>query len=336
MSTRLPGWYDRVVLRQPIATLIVIAALVLGGGWYAQDFRLDATTDSLTLENDADIDYYRSISARYGSNNFLIVTFTPHDDLFSYGVLRDLGHLRDALSSLPHVRGVTSILDVPLLQSPPVSIDDLSSGMRRLDEVGTDVALARRELLSSPLYEKLIISSDARTTAIRVDMVQDIEYRRLRDARDALREKTLTAELSAEEVTALKAANQHYQDYAQGALVREQENIAAVRAILADHQDMGTLHLGGVPMIIADSMDFIRHDLIEFGSAVILFLIVILATAFRKPRWIVLPLLTCLSACLLMLGILGFMNWHVTVVSTNIISFFLINLHALTMQINVR
>jgi predicted RND superfamily exporter protein len=336
MSTRLPGWYDRVVLRQPIATLIVIAALVLGGGWYAQDFRLDATTDSLTLENDADIDYYRSISARYGSNNFLIVTFTPHDDLFSYGVLRDLGHLRDALSSLPDVRSVTSILDVPLLQSPPVSIDDLSSGMRRLDEVGTDVALARRELLSSPLYEKLIISSDARTTAIRVDMIRDTEYLRLRDARDALREKTLTAELSADEVAALKIANRRYQDYAQGALVREQENIAAVRAILADHHDMGTLHLGGVPMIIADSMDFIRHDLIEFGSAVILFLIVILATAFRKPRWIVLPLLTCLSACLLMLGILGFMNWHVTVVSSNFISLLLILCLALTLHIIVR
>jgi predicted RND superfamily exporter protein len=336
MSTRLPDWYDRVVLRRPTATLIVISALVLGGGWFAQDFRLDATTDSLTLENDSDIDYYRSISARYGSNNFLIVTFTPHDDLFSYGVLRDLGHLRDALSSLPDVRAVTSILDAPLLRSPPVNIDDLSSGIRRLDEVGTDVALARRELLSSPLYANVIISADARTTAIRVDILQDTEYLRLRDDRDVLREKMLTAELSSVEITDLKIADRRYQEYAQKALVREQENIAAVRAILADYQDMGTLHLGGVPMIVADSMDFIRHDLIKFGSAVILFLIVILATAFRKLRWVVLPLLTCLSACLLMLGILGFMNWQVTVVSSNFISLLLILCLALTLHIIVR
>ena len=336
MSTRLPDWYDRVVLRHPIATLLAVAVLTLAGGWFARDFRLDATAESLTLKNDADLDYSRSINARYGSNNFLIVTFTPNDDLFSYGVLRDLGHLRDALSSQPFVRSVASILDVPLLQSPPVSIDKLSSGIRRLDETGTDVTLARRELLSSPLYEKLMVSADARTTAIRVDMVQDTEYLRLRDDRDALREKKLTTELSSEKVAELTIANRRFQEYAQIALVREQENIAAVRAILAEHQDIGTLHLGGVPMIIADSMEFIQRDLLVFGSAVILFLIIILATAFHRPRWVVLPLLTCLSACLLMLGILGFRQWHVTIVSSNFISLLLILCLALTLHIIVR
>jgi hypothetical protein len=336
MNTRLPRWYDQVVLRQPIATLIVVAALTLTGGWFAQDFRLDATAESLTLQNDADLDYSRSINARYGSNNFLIVTFTPHDDLFSYGVLRDLGHLRDALSSLPFVHSVTSILDVPLLQSPPVSIDELSSGIRRLDEAGTDVTAARRELLSSPLYENLIISTDARTTAIRVDMVQDTEYLRLRDDRDALREKKLTAELTSEEVSALKIAIRHFQEYAQLALVREQEEIAAIRTVLAEHREFGAMHLGGVPMIIADSMDFIRHDLIVFGGAVMLFLIVILAVAFHRPRWVVLPLLTCLSTCLIMLGILGLRQWHVTIVSSNFISLLLILCLALTLHIIVR
>ena len=94
MGTPLPDLYDRAVLRQPLATLLVIAAITLAGGWFAQDFGLDATTDSLTLENDADLDYYRSIRARYGSDDFLIVTFTPHGDLFSDSVLRDLGYLR--------------------------------------------------------------------------------------------------------------------------------------------------------------------------------------------------------------------------------------------------
>ena len=336
MGTRLPDLYDRAVLRQPLATLLVIAAITLVGGWFAQDFGLDATTDSLTLENDADLDYYRSIRARYGSDDFLIVTFTPHGDLFSDGVLRDLGYLRDELSLLPNVQSVTSILDVPLLRSPPVSLRQLSTGIRRLNQADTDVALARRELLSSPLYERLLISSDARTTAIRVDLVQDHEYLRLREARDLLREKKLTTELSPADTAELKLAGQRFQAYAQAALTREQAQIAAIRAVLAEHKDIGTLHLGGVPMIIADSMDFIRHDLIVFGSAVVIFLIVILAVAFRRPRWVVLPLITCLTACVLMLGFLGFMRWHVTVVSSNFISLLLILCLALTLHIIVR
>jgi len=336
MSALLSDIYERLILHQPITTLLGIFAVTAAGGWFAQDFGLDATTDSLTLENDEDLDYYRSIRARYGSDSFLIVTVTPHGSLFSDGILQDLGHLRDELSQLPFVDSVTSILDVPLLQSPPVALKRLGSNIRRLAEPGTDVALARQELLSSPLYEQLMVSSDARTTAIRVDLIQDIEYRELRDARDALREKQLTGALTPAENTELKFAGQRFQAYAQTALAREQQQIAAVRGVLANHRKIGTLHLGGVPMIVADSMGFIRHDLMLFGTTVIVFLIVILTVAFRKLRWVVLPLVTCLSTCLVMLGLLGFMDWRVTVVSSNFISLLLILCLALTLHIIVR
>jgi len=336
MRTRMPACYDRFVLRRPRATLIVIAAITLVAVWFAQDFGLDATTESLTLEHDDDLDYYRSIRARYGSDDFLIVTFSPHGDLFADDALRNLGHLRDELALLPNVQLVTSILDVSLLRSPPVRLRDLSSGVRRLNQADTDVALARMELLSSPLYDRLLISEDAQTTAIRVDLVQDTEFLRLRDARDLLREKKLNTPLSPAEAAELRLAGQRFQAYAQTALAREQEQIAAVRAVLANHRDIGELHLGGVPMIIADSMDFIRHDLIVFGSAVIIFLIVILSVAFRKPRWVVLPLLTCLTTCVLMLGLLGSMQWQVTVVSSNFLSLLLILCLALTLHIIVR
>ncbi len=241
MSARLSDIYDRFILRQPAATLLGIVAVMAASGWFAQDFGLDATTDSLTLENDRDLDYYRSIRARYGSDSFLIVTVTPHTDLFSDGVLQDLGHLRDELSQLPYVDSVTSILDVPLLQSPPVELQRLGSNIRRLEEPDTDVALARRELLSSPLYEQLIVSSDARTTAIRVNLIQDIAYRELRDARDALREKQLTGALTPAETAELKRAGQRFQAYAQTALAREQQQIAAVREVLDNHREIGTL-----------------------------------------------------------------------------------------------
>ena len=328
--------YDSVVLGRPMVTLLVIAVVTLACGWFAKDFGLDATTDSLTLERDEDLTYYRSIRARYESDDFLIVTFTPSEDLFSEQVLADLKQLRDALAAVPGVDSVVSILDVPLIQSPPVDLQDLGSGMRRLGEKETDRGMAREELLTSPLSQNVIISTDAKTTAMRVDFVQDEEYLQLFYWRNSLREKRLVSELTADEAAELKDASDRFQAYSQRALAREQEQIAAIRAVLAERSHLGKMHLGGVPMIVSDSIDFIRHDLLVFGLAVLVFLLVILTVAFRKPRWVVLPLITCLATCTIMLGVLGFMDWRVTVVSSNFVSLMLILCLALTLHIIVR
>ncbi|MGB5346487.1 MAG: hypothetical protein WBN23_10010, partial [Woeseia sp.] len=73
----IADFYDAIVLRRPFATLAVIAVVVLALGWFAQDFRLDASSDSLVLERDADLKYYRSLRSRYGSDDYLILTYSP-------------------------------------------------------------------------------------------------------------------------------------------------------------------------------------------------------------------------------------------------------------------
>jgi predicted RND superfamily exporter protein len=99
--------YESTVLGRPVATLILTALIILTLGWFAQDFALDASADSLILEYDEDLRYYRYVRARYGSDDYLIVTYTPQDDLFSTDTLADLGMLRDELLALPNVAGIT-------------------------------------------------------------------------------------------------------------------------------------------------------------------------------------------------------------------------------------
>ncbi|MGD8978295.1 MAG: hypothetical protein PVG91_11875, partial [Gammaproteobacteria bacterium] len=53
--------YERIVLGRPVAVLLVTCLLVALFGWFAPQFRLDASADSLTLENDPGLRYYRSI-----------------------------------------------------------------------------------------------------------------------------------------------------------------------------------------------------------------------------------------------------------------------------------
>ncbi|MGB5623685.1 MAG: MMPL family transporter [Gammaproteobacteria bacterium] len=328
--------YERLVLGRPVAALLITSLLVGLFGWFTPQFRLDASADSLVLEHDPDLRYYRSIRARYGTDDYLIVTYSPHAELFSADVLADLRLLRDQLAALERVDQVVSLLDVPLLESPPLDLRELPEGIRYLEQPEVDRASARRELIHSPLYRKLIISPDGRTTALRVDFVLDETYRDLRDRRDHLREQELSGELDAPAAAELAVVSEAFRVHAQTLLEQERRDIAAVREVMARHTDTASLHLGGVPMIVADSIAFIRHDLLVFGIAVVVFLVLILAIAFGKARWVSLPLLTCAATGIVMVGYLGLVDWRVTVLSSNFLSLLLILNLALTLHLIVR
>jgi predicted RND superfamily exporter protein len=112
MKRTLSELYDKTVLQRPILTLIAIALFIAFFSVYIPHFELDASADSLVLENDKDLNYYRSIRARYGSDDFLIITYTPEKDLFSEESLADLRSLRDSLSRIERVESVVTMLDV--------------------------------------------------------------------------------------------------------------------------------------------------------------------------------------------------------------------------------
>ena len=328
--------YDQLVLKRPGIIFLAIALAVIFFGYHATDFRLDASADALVLEDDQALHYYRSIRARYGSDDFLIVTYTPTHDLFSDAVLADLGSLRDELLAMERVKSVTSLLDVPLIQSPPVTLTELSEEVPTLESPQTDKASARQEFLTSPMYRNLIISPDGTTTAMQVNLHRDETWHRLLQQRNRLREQRLHRELSPQESQELASLSQQFDVYS--ARLQEQQNrdIAEIRSIMKGHRGKAELHLGGVPMIASDSIDFIRYDLMTFGLGVLCFLIVILTVAFHKPRWVILPMLTCFATGVIIIGFLGLVDWPVTVVSSNFISLLLIMTLSLTVHLIVR
>lgn len=336
MAFSLSDSYRRIILGRPWLTLLAIALITAFFAYHANKFRLDASADSLVLENDQALHYYRSIKARYGSDDYLVITYTPRQNLFSEPILNDLKELRDELAAMTRIASVVTILDVPLIQSPPVTLGELESHINTLEDPTTDPAAAHRELISSPLYRNLLISSDGQTSALQVNMVRDETWHRLLNERNRLREKRLQSELTAQESETLERVSEAFQ--AHSAMLQDQQNrdIAEVRAIMAKHTEQAQLYLGGIPMITADSIDFVRHDLLTFGVGVLCFLVIILAVAFRKPRWVLLPMLTCFAAGVILIGFLGLTDWPVTVVSSNFISLLLIITLSLTVHLIVR
>jgi len=333
MQSKLSALYDKIVLQRPVLTLIAIGLFISFFAMYAPDFKLDASADSLILENDEDLSYYRSIRARYGSDDYLIVTYTPNRDLFSQESLSDLQRLRDRLSQIERVESVISILDVPLISSPPISLSEISEKVRTLKDPSTDISMAKTELLNSFLYKNLIISPDGKTTALQVIFKRDDTFHTLLERRDELREKELITDLTEKEAKELIKVSTEFKQYSSELMDQESQDIAAIRSVMDQHRSSAKLFLGGVPMITSDMIDFIKHDLSVFGIGIVCFLIVMLAIIFHKPRWVILSLACCFASVLFMFGYLGLVQWRVSVVSSNFTSLLLIMTLSLTIHL---
>ncbi len=327
---------ERILLGRPGLTLSVLLMLAAAAAYFATDFRLDASADSLLLENDQDLRYYRGIRARYGSDDYLVVTYAPNQALFSDPALNDLLELRDAIRATPGVERVTSILDVPLVASPPVTLEALQSEVPNLLSAGTDRELARRELTEGMLYRQLLMSTDERTTALLVQLSLDLEYLALLAARDRLREQDLIGELDAAGAVEINRLTDQIVDRRETVTAEQRQTLDAIRSLLDQHRAVAEIHAGGIPMIVDDMLDYILRDVIVFGTGIVLFLTLLLLLVFRRPRWVLLSMGCCLASVLLMLGLLTLLGWPLTVVSANFVALLLIFSLSLTVHLIVR
>ena len=320
--------------------MTVIAGLVLAAVFFTfgiVDFRLDASGDSLVLENDADLLYSREMARRYEQEEFLVVTFTPADgDLFSASSIETLTRLRADLRTIENVSSVTTLLDVPLVRSPPAPLKELRKNLKSLEEPGTDVALAREEFRTSLIYRELIVSPDLRSTALQVTLRLDDEYETLAKRRGDLQKKRESKGLTPEESEELRDVELRYRSAKDRLRAVRHDDVAAIRAVLGKYRGSSDLFLGGAPMIVDDIVTFIETDLAIFGLGMFCLLVVNLWAIFRRVRWVVLPMLCCAYSALVMIGFIGLVGWEVTVVSSNFISLQLIFTMSLTIHLIVR
>lgn len=334
MRESLFKFYSAVTVDRPwlgggLVLLGFMAAL-----WHAQSFRLDASADSLVLEGDSDLAYYDQITDRYGSSEFLVVTYSPNGDLFADETLQTLKRLRDDLAALDGISEVTSILDVPMIESPPISLAQIAQGANTLLDPETDRALARKEFRNSPLYKNLLTSQDERTTALQATLAPAADLAKLADQRKALRAQAAASDLP--DPAELEAVERAYK----AASAARQDDLARLvadtRAVLDSYRDDATIFLGGVPMIAVDMIDFVRKDIQLFSLVVGGIMILLLAIAFRRVRWVFVPVAICVVVNLSLVGLLGYMSWPVTVVSSNFTALTLIITLSLTVHLVVR
>ncbi len=335
VRTPVGRFYDQVVLRHPWLISLIMLASVFAMAMQIPNFKLDASADSLVLESDKDLYYFQLVTRRYGSENFLFITYEPESDPFSPQTFKQLSTLKTQLETLPRVKSVITILDVPLLKQPDQSGFGSLLELKTLRDENVDIKEARLELVDSPIYRDLLISRDGELLALQVNLIENEKYQHLLRRRNDLRATRIVRELSADEQLELQLVTEEVRAMTATEMDVLQQDIEAIREILYRHEG-AKVHLGGLPMIAADLIRFVENDLQVFGTGVFLFLITVLTIIFRKLRWVVLPLLCCTVTGIIMLGLLALLDWRPTVVSSNFISLLLIITMSLAIHLVVR
>ena len=299
--------YQNIILKNPKSIFILLIITLLSFGYFTKDFRLDASSDTLLIEGDPDLEYLKEVTERYGSKEFLILTYSPNEGMVTDSSINNLLSLKYKIQSLNWVHSVVTLLDIPLLNNSEAPLQERLENFKTLKDEDVNKERGFEEILNSPVFRNFVISEDGKTSGIIVyikgndlDNNTDKTSREIENHKDFLKKKN-------------------------------HENILQIREIIKSYNDVGKIYLGGIPMIADDMMSFIKSDIIVFGLGVLLFIIATLWFVFRKLIWILVPISSCFFSVIIMTGLLGVLGWKVTVISSNFIALMLI----LTMAMNI-
>ena len=298
--------YQNNILGNPKSVLLILVSILFLSIYFSKDFRLDASSETLLLDGDPDLKYLNEINERYNAREFLVLTYTPNDEMISDKSVNNLLSLKYKIQSLDWVHSVITLLDVPLLNSTDDTLSEKLKNFSTLKSDGIDRKRGFKEILNSPVFKNFVISEDGKTSGIIVYIKKDENLKNILNPKELEKYKDIRKK-------------------------KNHENIKESRKVIEDYSKESKIYLGGIPMIADDMMSFIKNDIFIFGIGVLLFIIATLWFVFKKIVWIIVPLSSCIFSVVVMLGMLGLLGWKVTVISSNFIALMLI----LTMAMNI-
>jgi len=170
----LSNFYQNTVLKNPKSIFLLLIITLLSFGYFTKDFRLDASSDTLLIEGDPDLEYLREVTQRYGSKDFLVLTFSPDEEMVSDASINNLLSLKYKIQSLDWVHSVITLLDIPLLDNSDAPLQERLENFKTLKDEGVDKQRGFKEILNSPVFRNFVISEDGKTSGIIVNIKKDI------------------------------------------------------------------------------------------------------------------------------------------------------------------
>lgn len=328
--------FFRIVTNYPYPVILCILALVAATSPYIKRLDIDSSADSLMLESDPDLKYYREVHRHYSTDEFLIVGYKPHAEMLSRETILLIDGLAQKLENLDRVEAVTSITNVPLLMQPIKDEETGSIEYPNLLSPEVDIDKAREEFTTSSIYLDNLVNRNLGLTAIHVALYKNQELWDLQEQRYALLQKHDDGSITEAEEDRLesiradirqqrKLSNEHYRQI-----------LTSMRAELSDRKDTGQFYLAGAPLVNNDMKDFVQKDLTTFGAAIAVIMVIVLLIFFRSLAWVFLALVCAVLSVLLVAGLIGLMDYQLTVISSNFVALLLIFSIALSIHVIIR
>ena len=328
--------YRNSIIEKPKFTLLILIILLLSFGYFSKNFQLDASSDTLLLENDPDLKYLREVNAKYGSKDFLVLTYSPKENLLNTNTINNLTNLKNDLLNLSWVSNVITVLDVPLLKNNDDPLTERIKNFKTLSSKDVDKQRGFNEIINSPIYKEFVISNDGKTSGILVYIKTDKKLVDLIKKKNDFLDKKDSNQITSAEAKDYKKFLKKYDSYKKIYNQKNHKNINEIRTLIQKYKNNAKIHLGGIPMIADDMMTYIKNDILVFGAGVFVFIVCTLWFVFRSLLWVFIPLLSCFFSVLIMIGFLGLVGWKVTVISSNFIALMLILTMAMNIHMSVR
>ena len=330
-----------------LALALILCAFLCA---FVPKLAIDASTQTLLLENDKDLELWRDITKRYKIPNTLVIAYTPNSDLLGESSISTLAALSKDLAQIKGVKSVFSMLDAPLLLSSGLKFSDLLGTIPTLKDSNASKEAIKAEFLSSPFYKNSLVSSDFKTTALLLTLEPNPGYNEFIASITALENTLKNAENNATAKTLLKEQRAAFKAYRDELRIAEHEQIAQIRQVIAkynqnsqtripyqdefsnsqngipyqDKASSSQLFLGGINMIADDMIAFVRSDLATYGLATLLLCSLCLFVYYLQLRYVFLAIFICLVCVGAASGLFGLLGFEITVISSNYIALQLI------------
>ena len=319
----LKSYYNKII-NYPIFVISFFILLLIGSIYQSKKFELDASADTLLIDNDPDLLYLRELNKKYKSEEFFIITYSPNNFDKKQSIQKLRGFVDD-INNFTWVSKTISIINAPLLQSTNEPLMERIKNLTYITDSNVDINTGLQELTSSPVYKNLIISEDSKTFGIVVYLKDNKPYLQALEAKTSILNQEPLNEKKLDNI------NQKLKILQKEQSQNISEYNSSIKNLIQKYNTDAEVRLSGIPMIADDMITFIKNDIVIFGFGVFLFIIGTLWLVFRNFAWVLFPLLNCFISIFLMVGFLSSVGWKVTVISSNFIALMLI----LTMSMNI-
>ena len=236
--------YKNIFIDFSKVTLLLISFVLLFSFYHSKNFNLDASSDALLLEGDEDLKYLREINDRYGSKDFLVLTYSPVSSFTEKETILNLQLLKSKIEKLTWVDSVITIIDVPLLKSTDEGLMDRLKNYKTLAYPEIDRERGFEEILNSPIYKDYVISKDGKTSGIVVYLKKDQRLAEYIKVKDKFYNQLISQGLTKDEKSNYKNFLKEYEDYKNLYNLRNHQNITEIRDVIKKYGERVALRTG--------------------------------------------------------------------------------------------